>query len=284
MSDIITVTVEVNEIEINMSQETSVSVELETEEIAIYLTEGERGETGPAGAPGPTGSTGPTGSPGPAGEAGATGATGPTGAPGPTGATGPTGSPGPAGETGPTGPTGAPGPTGSTGPTGPTGSPGPTGSTGPTGPAGSDSGTIEKAMPSSSTQTTTADTPQNITGLSFPIAANAVYNFTAELQLGCNNTGGVKLAIDFPSGATIRAMAEGSSSGITAQTSAVITAAATLSGVAFNTVNSQGGRAKISGTIRNGSNSGNFQLQFAAGVSGQTATVHNVTLKATPPQ
>lgn len=103
------------------------------------LTNGPRGEVGPAGEPGQPGQVGESGS---QGEPGAMGATGPQGEPGAAGEPGPIGQPGPqglagaAGEAGPVGPEGAPGKDGPQGPQGPQGDPGPPGSDGALGPQG----------------------------------------------------------------------------------------------------------------------------------------------------
>lgn len=123
-----------------------------------------------------------------------------------------------------------------------------------------------------SDQTTTANTGTNVTGLSFALAANEKRAFEFHIQNGCNNTGGVTYALTVPSGATFRANARGSSTGVTAMTSSTMTVSGTLTG-AFNTVNSAGGWTTITGVVTNGSTAGTVQLQFASGTSTQTSTV-----------
>jgi hypothetical protein len=96
----------------------------EAEATAIFVKEGEKGDTGDEGPKGDTGNTGPegpkgdTGDTGPEGPKGDTGAAGATGAPGATGATGPAGATGAKGDTGAAGPAGATGPQGKQGPAG----------------------------------------------------------------------------------------------------------------------------------------------------------------------
>lgn len=139
---------------------------------------------------------------------------------------------------------------------------------------------VYKSMPSSTPQTTTVITAADITGIYFDILANEVWNFDISIQNGCNNTGGLKYAVTFPAAATFRAQTIGTGPGIANLTGAVLTASGTLSGVAFNTVSSQGGWCRISGTIHNSTNAGAVQVQFASGVDTQTSTIHAVQLEA----
>lgn len=127
--------------------------------------------------------------------------------------------------------------------------------------------------PGASNVTDTTGGLVSVTGMSFAIAASEVWAFECWMQTQCNNTGGILYGINGPSGSAVRAMAQGASTGITAQTSAVISALNTVTAVAFNTVSSAGGRSMISGTMTNGATPGTWQLQFAAGVSTQTATI-----------
>jgi hypothetical protein len=90
----------------------------EAEATAIFVKDGEKGDTGDEGPKGDTGDEGPKGDTGPEGPKGDTGATGAAGATGAMGATGPAGATGAAGTAGPQGPTGATGPQGKQGPAG----------------------------------------------------------------------------------------------------------------------------------------------------------------------
>jgi hypothetical protein len=120
--------------------------------------------------------------------------------------------------------------------------------------------------------TTTLATAQTATGLSFPIAANEVYQFAAELFIACSSTGGLKFAIDIPTSATIKASVLGESSGPTAFLEQFITADATLIATAINTF-AGSSRVRIEGIVANGANAGTVQVQYAAGTAGQTATI-----------
>lgn len=110
----------------------------------------------------------------------------------------------------------------------------------------------------------------NITGLAIPIAANEIVQVKAVLSVGCSSTGGVKLAVTIPSG-TIEAGAIGVGATATATISARITGTGVLT-AAFCAVASTG-PVRLDGLVTNGATPGNIQLQFAAGVAAQTATV-----------
>ncbi len=128
---------------------------------------------------------------------------------------------------------------------------------------------------SGSAQTDSTGSLVDVTSMSFPIAVNEAWCFFFWIQHGCNNTGGVDYAINGPTGAVYRALAQGASSGITAQTSAVMSVLNTATGVSFNTVNSQGGRAMISGKIvADATHAGTVALRFCAHTSTQTATFY----------
>lgn len=127
--------------------------------------------------------------------------------------------------------------------------------------------------PGASNVTDTTGALVSVTGMSFAIGASEVWAFTFWIQSQCNNSGGVDYGINGPVSATIRAMAQGASTGITGRTSAVISALNTATGVSFNTVNSAGGWVEISGIMTNSTNAGTFQLQFDAHTASQTATI-----------
>ncbi len=122
-------------------------------------------------------------------------------------------------------------------------------------------------------QTTTLDTGVDITNMSFAIGASETWTFEAHLQIGCNNTGGVKFAVVVPTAATFRAHMLGMSSGVTGVTVSLVATSGTLS-AAFNTVNSQSGWVRIFFTVINSTTPGDVKLQFASTTAGQTSTVH----------
>ena len=128
------------------------------------------------------------------------------------------------------------------------------------------------------TQASTLDTAVDVNDLFFNIAANESRYFEFRIRNACNNTGGIKYAITVPSGAMFNSVAEGTSAGITSRTSTLIFTSGSLSLALFNIVNSTGGWTKIWGYITNGPNAGIVQLQFAAGVAGQTVTVFDASI------
>lgn len=154
---------------------------------------GPQGVQGPQGLPGAQGIQGPQGLTGPAGADGAQGIQGAQGLPGPAGPQGPQGLPGADGATGAQGPQGiqgipgndgAPGATGSQGPQGiqgPAGLPGADGAPGPQGPRGIQGpagGGLRVFLPANVVNNNAvANTIADVTGLSFPVAANVKYRF-----------------------------------------------------------------------------------------------------------
>jgi hypothetical protein len=121
------------------------------------------------------------------------------------------------------------------------------------------------------TQTTV--TPANMTGLSFAIAANEVWNIDLLVMTGCSGTGGVKVDVTVPTGATLRLNLFGTAASMSAFSSAVLTAGATLS-AAFNVAAFQNGFIRVTGVIINGGTAGTVQFRYAAGTAGQTATIY----------
>lgn len=125
-------------------------------------------------------------------------------------------------------------------------------------------------------QTTTANTAQNITELvTESLPANTRWRFRGFISPGCNNTGGVKFAVVIPTAATVQLGLIGRDSSATTTINAAISASATLS-PAFNSVNAANGRLWIEGEVAIGANAGTVQFQFAAGTSGQTATIYQL--------
>ena len=122
-------------------------------------------------------------------------------------------------------------------------------------------------------RTTTVVTAGSVTDMSFAIGASEVWSFDFYLSNGCSGVGGVKWAINGPAGATFRAHAVGMSTGITAITSDLMTALATL-GIAFNAVALATGWTRITGTVVNSTTPGTVQLQFASTTAAQTSTAY----------
>jgi hypothetical protein len=124
------------------------------------------------------------------------------------------------------------------------------------------------------TQSTTSNSASNILGANFSVAANETWSFEFNIQIGCSGVGGVRFALTFPGAANLRSVLVGTSTGSTSQDSEVISTSGTLTTVAFNSVNSQDGFLRVTGTIFNGAASGTVQLQYASQTGGQTSTVY----------
>lgn len=118
------------------------------------------------------------------------------------------------------------------------------------------------------------DTTGSLTDvMSVAVGANKVYKITAELFIGCNNTGGIKFALTAPTGSAIRSgIVLGNSSTASSVQQSRLTALATGT-AAFNIVNAQTGNAIIIAYITTSTTTGNITLQAAAGVATQTASV-----------
>ena len=108
-------------------------------------------------------------------------------------------------------------------------------------------------------------------GLSFAINANEICEFEFTLRIGSTGTAGLKLALTFPSGATLTATTIGNSNTVTGLIADLITASATA-GATLLTLATQNGVARVRGCIANGANAGDVKLQFLKVTSG-TATI-----------
>jgi hypothetical protein len=120
-------------------------------------------------------------------------------------------------------------------------------------------------------QTTTLLTAQNITGLSFAVSSGEVWSFECYIR---NNksalTAGIKYAVNAPAASTLEAQLQGTTSATTAVQNERLSALATLSANAYNTVANAEGFASIVGVVVAGAN-GTVQIQHASVTSG-TAT------------
>ncbi len=125
-------------------------------------------------------------------------------------------------------------------------------------------------------QTTTSSSAGNITELVFNASTvGKRYYIEGVVHIGCNNTGGVKLAITIPTGATMSVAIFGpnipNSSNANTQT---LSSSGTLQTTAYNTSNSALGMVFIKGEILlDGIHTGNIQMQFASGTNTQTSTI-----------
>lgn len=125
-------------------------------------------------------------------------------------------------------------------------------------------------------QTTTSSTASNITDLvSITLTANKRYKIHGVIHVGCNNTGGVKIQVTIPTGATIFLMTNGFTSGSTTIAWSGIGLSATL-GAAFCTANSTGGFIMVNGEVSLSSTAGTIQFGFASGVNTQTSTIYQL--------
>lgn len=125
-------------------------------------------------------------------------------------------------------------------------------------------------------QTTTSSTASNITDLvSTTLTANKRYKIHGIIHVGCNNTGGVKIQITIPTGATVFLMTNGFTSGSTVNAWSGINSSATL-GATFCTANSTGGCIIVNGEISLSSTAGTIQFGFASGVNTQTSTIYQL--------
>lgn len=126
----------------------------------------------------------------------------------------------------------------------------------------------------SGNQTTTSSSASNITELVTPtLVANKRYRISGFIKLGCNNTGGVKLQITIPSGATVDVEVMGRSNSATAFLGQGILLSAALTTSAFCTANSSL-MVLVNGEVSIGATPGVIQFGFASGVNTQTSTIY----------
>ncbi len=124
-------------------------------------------------------------------------------------------------------------------------------------------------------QSTTSNVASNVTDLvSTTLEINKRYKIEGFLHIGCSSTGGVKLQITIPTGATLWVDAYGYAATGTSFTRTSLTASATLSAVAFCTVSSVNGMARLTGEIVIDGTAGTIQIGFASGTNTQTSTIY----------
>lgn len=193
----------------------------------------------------------------------------PPGAQGPPGDVGPEGPPGPSGDPGPAGNDGAPGQQGAKGDPG---DPGPQGDPGPEGPPGTGGATIVRKAADQSANTNVA--LADVTGLTFPVAANTAYTFefyvfyaaqatTTGLVLAVNGPllpGHVRYGLHLPTTATAFF-----SAGATAYDAALVATATPSTTVPH--------MAMLVGSVENGPNAGTLALRMRSEVNLSNATI-----------
>lgn len=125
-------------------------------------------------------------------------------------------------------------------------------------------------------QTTTSASVTNVTDLIQAVSANKRYRISGVIHLGCNNTGGVKIAVSLPTGATmfVSLTGRGNPGNTTTVAIGAIVTSATLSSASFCIGSSSGGHVLIDGEITTDSTAGNIQIQFASGTGTQTSTIY----------
>jgi hypothetical protein len=123
-----------------------------------------------------------------------------------------------------------------------------------------------------SNYTNSTNVLSDVTGLGWTVAANEVWYLEFNLKLGCNNTGGSKLALTFPAGGVLLIHAWGINTGSTTFRAEFMTTSGTATG-AFCAVASFGG-IRISGTYVNSSTAGTVQLQAQSTTDTQTTTIY----------
>lgn len=123
-------------------------------------------------------------------------------------------------------------------------------------------------------QINSTNTPANIVGLSFNIEPNKRYSIHGRIAIGCNNTGGVQLAMTAPGTSTgIRA-----ETGLTNLTTAFITSRSGFGALsnAMNTQNRTLNPIDIYVEVTSDATGGTCNFQFQPAVNTQTATIHQV--------
>lgn len=124
-------------------------------------------------------------------------------------------------------------------------------------------------------QTTTSASATNITDLVISVEANSRYLISGTIRVGCSSTGGVKIAADIPTSASVFITATSRGGSGTAFVLSNIAADTTLSS-AFSTTGTSSAGITIMGEVSTGANSGSIQFMFASGVGGETSTVYQL--------
>lgn len=123
--------------------------------------------------------------------------------------------------------------------------------------------------PAPTTETVAVDT-----GLEISLEASTTYIIEGALFIGCSGTGGVKIAIDVPTGATFRIQGLGRGNNDSNFRYNTFFIDGSFSVGSYNTVNSQSGSVSFQGAITTSSTAGSIKIQFASSKSGETSTVY----------
>lgn len=120
---------------------------------------------------------------------------------------------------------------------------------------------------------TTTVVTATATNLSFPIAANEVWQVRVDITAQCSGTGGMKYAVGAPVGAVIEGWLQTSGATILTASLQRITAPSTLTATAAHTVAATPGPDSLTFTVANGATPGTVQVQIASVTAAQTTTV-----------
>ena len=240
------------------------------------FSRGPQGAQGAQGAQGPQGANGVPGAPGAPGAQGATGATGPTGSQGAQGASGAVGAQGPQGAAGATG---SQGPQGAAGATGSQGAQGATGAQGAQGPQGPGVSHAVAYLSSDMTAVNNSTSLVNITGFSFSIAANEVWEVEMRLKMtGLTNAGtgpGFRVGRTVPAGCTTDGIIQWIETPINLASQKTTTGTTSFTEGAGE-ISQNAGSAVVKILVVNGATAGTVQFQFAQ----CTAVAINTTLQS----
>jgi len=124
-------------------------------------------------------------------------------------------------------------------------------------------------------QTTTSNLASAITELVYSASANKRYSINGYIRIGCNNTGGVKLSVTIPSGASMAIALNGIAGSGTSLLYSNINISNTLTGGAYNTFNGTS-IINVSGEVELSSTAGNIQFNFASTTNLQTSTIYQL--------
>jgi hypothetical protein len=124
-------------------------------------------------------------------------------------------------------------------------------------------------------QTTTSNLASAVTELVYSASANKRYSVSGYIRIGCNNTGGVKLSVTIPSGASMAISLNGIAGSGTSLLYSNINISNTLTGGAYNTFNGTS-IINVSGEVELSSTAGNIQFNFASTTNLQTSTIYQL--------
>lgn len=124
-------------------------------------------------------------------------------------------------------------------------------------------------------QTTTLATATAVLTLSASAAISSTYIVRGHLRISCNNTGGVKIGVNFPTGSTCSIEAAGRLSSTTTMANNLLVSSGVLASQAYNTVNSTSGNILIDGFIITSGTSGTIEFIFASANAGETSSIVN---------